>query len=88
MAAGLAEIGFGVVDCQGTYFITADIAALAGNEDDVAFCRRITEKARVAAVPVSAFYLDDEQRRFIRFCFSKKDAVLEEALDRLRRYFA
>jgi aspartate/methionine/tyrosine aminotransferase len=88
MAIGLAEIGFGVVDCQGTYFITADIGALAGNEDDVAFCRRITEKARVAAVPVSAFYVDDEQRRFIRFCFSKKDAVLEEALDRLRRYFA
>ena len=88
MATGLEEIGFGVIDCQGTYFITADIGSLASNEDDVAFCRRITTQARVAAVPVSAFYLDTDQRRFIRFCFSKKDAVLEEALTRLRHYFS
>jgi len=88
MAAGLEEIGFGVIDCQGTYFITADVGSLASNEDDVAFCRRITTQARVAAVPVSAFYLDTDQRRFIRFCFSKKDAVLEEALTRLRHYFS
>jgi aspartate/methionine/tyrosine aminotransferase len=88
MAAGLTEIGFGVIDCQGTYFITADVGSLASNEDDVAFCRRITTQARVAAVPVSAFYLDTDQRRFIRFCFSKKDAVLEEALTRLRHYFS
>ena len=27
-AAGLAEIGFGVIDCQGTYFITADVRPL------------------------------------------------------------
>ena len=54
----------------------------------MAFCRRITTQARVAAVPVSAFYLDTDQRRFIRFCFSKKDAVLEEALTRLRHYFS
>jgi aspartate/methionine/tyrosine aminotransferase len=88
MATGLEEIGFGVIDCQGTYFITADIGSLANGEDDVAFCRRITTQARVAAVPVSAFYLDTDQRRFIRFCFSKKDAVLEEALTRLRHYFS
>ncbi len=88
MATGLAEVGFGVVDCQGTYFITADADPLAGNEDDITFCRRITEEARVAAVPVSAFYPDGNQRCFIRFCFSKKDAVLEEALTRLRCYFS
>ena len=40
MAAGLAEIGFGVLPTQGTYFITADFPPLGFNGDDVAFCRR------------------------------------------------
>ena len=87
-ARGLADIGFGVVPCQGTYFITADVRPLGFDGDDEAFCRLITTEAGVAAVPVSAFYQSDAPDHFVRFCFCKKDAVLDEALARLARFFA
>lgn len=88
MAAGLARIGFGVLATQGSYFITADFAPLGFAGDDVAFCRHITEHAKVTAIPVSAFYDGDAPTHFARFAFCKKDAVLEEALARLEKHFA
>jgi N-succinyldiaminopimelate aminotransferase len=42
----------------------------------------------VTAVPVSAFYVADAPKPFLRLCFSKKDAVLDEAVERMRRWLA
>jgi len=86
LAAGLNEIGFGVIDCQGTYFITADVRPLGLEQEDVEACRTLTVKAGVTAIPVSAFYGADAPKHFIRFCFSKKDEVLDAALERLAAY--
>ncbi len=86
-AAGLARVGFAVVPCEGTYFITADVAPL-GLGDDAELCRLITVEAGVTAIPVSAFYLSDAPKSFVRFCFSKRDSVLDGALDRLSRWIA
>ncbi len=86
-AAGLAEIGFAVLDCQGTYFISADFRPLGFQGDDVEFCRHITVEAGVTAIPVSAFYEGGGPRHFARFAFCKEDAVLAEALQRLKRHF-
>ena len=72
--------------CAGTYFITADVAPLGVDGDDVALCRRLTMEAGVTAVPVSAFYQSEAPKNFVRFCFSKRDAVLDGALDRLGRW--
>ncbi|MDJ0949558.1 MAG: aminotransferase [Alphaproteobacteria bacterium] len=85
--AGLAEIGFDVLDCQGTYFITADFRPLGFNGDDEDFCRHITTEAKVTAVPMSAFYQADPPRHFARFAFCKQPAVLDDALGRLARHF-
>jgi aspartate/methionine/tyrosine aminotransferase len=85
-AAGLARIGFGVVPCAGTYFITADAASLGLGADDIELCTRMTVEAGVTAVPVSVFYQSDPPRNFVRFCFAKQDAVLDVALDRLGRW--
>jgi len=85
-ARGLAEIGFGVAPCAGTYFLTVDASSLGLNGTDVEVCERLTTEAGVTAVPVSAFYESDAPGTFIRFCFSKRDAVLDGALDRLRRW--
>ena len=46
----------------------------------------MTVEAGVTAVPVSAFYQSDAPQNFIRFCFSKRDAMLDEALERLARW--
>jgi len=90
MAAGLARAGFDVLPCEGTYFITVDIGSV-GADDDAAFCREITKHAKVAAVPLSAFYHPSQEtapRNFARFCFCKKKDVLEEATRRLGVYLA
>ena len=85
-AAGLAAIGFGVVPCAGTYFITADVAPLGLDGDDAALCRTMTIETGVTAVPVSAFYQAEAPKSFVRFCFSKRDEVLAAALERLKRW--
>ncbi len=86
---GLSNLGFKVLPCDGTYFITVDIRNLS-SLDDMDFCKDITEKARVTAVPLSAFYhhkLSTPPRHFVRFCFCKKESVLAEAIARLSGYF-
>ena len=88
LAEGLASVGLSVLPTQGTYFITTDFAPLGFDGDDVAFCRDITERAGVTAIPVSAFYeTDGAPRHYARFAFCKRPEVLAEAIDRLRRHF-
>ena len=85
LCAGLREIGFGVLEPQGTYFAQADIRPL-GFDDGGAFCRMLPERVGVAAIPTSAFYATKALARpLVRFAFCKTDATLDAALDRLRR---
>lgn len=97
LAAGLERIGFSVLPCSGTFFLTADFAPLGFDGDDDAFCRAITVEAGVSAVPVSAFYAGAGRidaaplaagvpRSLARFCFAKRDEVLDEAVGRLTRW--
>jgi N-succinyldiaminopimelate aminotransferase len=88
MRDGLAALGFGVLETRGSYFITADFAPLGFAGDDVAFCRHITEAAGVTAIPVSAFYPSEAPGHYARFAFCKREAVLEDALGRLRDHFS
>ena len=93
LAAGLSALGFGVLPTQGSYFVTADFRPLGFAGDDVAFCRHLTEAAKVTAIPVSAFYAQDEAgegapTHYARFAFCKADSVLDEALSRLSAWKA
>ena len=85
LARGLANLGFEVLEARGSYFVTADIRPLGIPLDDAAFCRWLTETAKVAAIPVSAFYADPATapRHLVRFAFCKRDATIDEALHRL-----
>jgi aspartate/methionine/tyrosine aminotransferase len=83
LTTGLTSLGFPVLPSQGTYFLTVDLSALGLNETDEAFCRRIVTEHKVAAIPVSAFYEADAVTSVVRFCFSKNDATLDAALERL-----
>lgn len=88
MSEALRRAGFDVLPCEGTYFLTVDIRSV-GRDDDVHFCRELTQKAKVAAVPVSAFYhpsQEDAPRSYARFAFCKKQEVLEEAAERLKTH--
>ena len=83
LTTGLTSLGFPVLPSQGTYFLTVDLSALGLNETDEAFCRRIVTEHKVAAIPVSAFYEVNAVTSVVRFCFSKNDATLDAALERL-----
>ena len=83
LSRGLVNLGFPVLQSQGTYFLNVDLAPLGLNESDVAFCKRIVHEHKVAAIPVSAFYEENLVTSVVRFCFSKKDATLDTALERL-----
>jgi len=88
LAEGLARIGFGVLPARGCYFITADFSPLGYQGDDLAFCRHITEQARVAAIPVTAFYEGAAPNHYARFAFCKRPEVLDAALERLAAHFS
>lgn len=83
LAQGLESLGFTVLPSAGTYFLNVDLAPLDPALRDEAFCRRLVEHARVAAIPVSAFYAEQPVETVIRFCFAKEDATLDRALQRL-----
>jgi len=84
LAAGLAELGFQVLPAMGSYFLTADIRSIGFTGDDVAFCRTLTEEAKVTAIPVTAFYAgENPPNHYARFAFCKNESVLREALARI-----
>jgi len=47
----------------------------------------LTQKARVATIPVSAFYAEGTNNKVLRFCFAKKESTLSEAAARLVQHF-
>ncbi|KLN60436.1 aminotransferase [Kiloniella spongiae] len=84
LAKALSDIGFDVLPCDGTYFVTVDIRGVHNGRDEE-FCRYITTEAKVAAIPVSVFYDIEGPSNLVRFCFSKRMEVLEEAMKRLEK---
>ena len=53
------------------------------SEKDLAI--RLTKEYGVATIPVSAFYKSGKDDKALRFCFSKKESTLEEAVNRLTK---
>jgi N-succinyldiaminopimelate aminotransferase len=85
LCAGLEAAGLEVHRPAGTYFVNVDIRP-RGEEDGLAFCLSLPERAGVVAVPTVVFY-DDRAvgRPLVRFAFCKRDEVIDEAAARLAR---
>jgi N-succinyldiaminopimelate aminotransferase len=88
LVAGLEAAGFRTLPSGGSYFVLADYSALDPDGDDAAFCVRLVEQARVAAIPLSAFYVGEKPRHYVRFAFCKRVSVLDEAIGCLTRHFS
>lgn len=86
LANGIAKLGFEVLLCEGTYFLTADIRKLT-NEPDRVFCERLAREAGVALIPLSVFFTAGKPDTLVRFAFCKQRSVIEEALARLQKHF-
>jgi len=87
LVQGLAEAGLPVISPEATYFATVDVRPVQPDGDGLAFCRALPERAGVVAVPTGVFYAPEHAhlgRHLVRFAFCKSDAVLGEAVRRLR----
>ena len=86
LAGALSELGFGVHDSSGTYFLCVDPRPL-GFDDSTAFCEELPHRAGVAAIPMSAFCdpggTPEAWKHLVRFAFCKRDETLDEAIKRL-----
>ncbi len=69
---------------RGAYYVLADASKLEGNTSK-AKAMNLLKHTGVASVPGEAFYHDDAGEQMLRFCFAKKDEVLQEACSRLSR---
>jgi N-succinyldiaminopimelate aminotransferase len=88
LVQGLTEAGLPVVSPEATYFATVDVRGVQPDGDGLAFCRSLPERAGVVAVPTVVFYDPAHAhlgRHLVRFAFCKSDAVLAEAVQRLRK---
>jgi aspartate/methionine/tyrosine aminotransferase len=85
LASGLATLGLPTLQADGSYFLIADISQL-GLGSDVDAAQRMTVEAGVTTVPMSAFYSGEAPRHLLRFCFCKRDEVLDEAVARLKAW--
>jgi N-succinyldiaminopimelate aminotransferase len=88
LVQGLTEAGLPVISPEATYFATVDVRPVQPDGDGLAFCRSLPQRAGVVAVPTVVFYDPAHAhlgRHLVRFAFCKSDAVLGEAVERLRR---
>ena len=83
---GLEQAGFAVLPASGTWFVTLDLAASGLPAHDALLAERLVREAGVASIPVSAFYAQAAETGYLRLCFTKDEAVLDEAVRRLARF--
>jgi aspartate/methionine/tyrosine aminotransferase len=80
---GLTCAGFTILPANATWFVTLDLAASGLPSDDTAIAEQFIRGAGVASIPVSAFYAEAPRSGYLRLCFAKRDAVLDQAVARL-----
>ncbi len=69
---------FKALPCKGTYFQMLDYS-LISKESDMEFAKRLTVESKLASIPPSSFYHQEDDFNVLRFCFAKKDETLEQA---------
>lgn len=82
----LGKTGFAAQSPEGAYYVMADFSNLT-KDDDVTFCHKLAEKARVAVIPGSSFYSRPGfGHNLVRFAFPKPVSVLDEVESLLGRF--
>lgn len=78
----LKEMGLAPFIPHGAYYVLADASSLPGSTSKEK-AMYLLKKTGVASVPGSAFYHDKGGENLLRFCFAKKDEVLDIAYKNL-----
>jgi aspartate/methionine/tyrosine aminotransferase len=86
LKAGLERAGYVVLPNAATWFLCVDLAASGVTLGDREFSERAVREAGVASIPLSALFEGDAPKHIVRFCFTKSDAMLDEAVGRLSAF--
>jgi aspartate/methionine/tyrosine aminotransferase len=82
LARGLSGSRFELLPSEGSFFMLARFRTFS-DESDSDFVLRLIRDARVATIPLSAFYSDGTDHGVVRISFAKDDATLREGARRL-----
>jgi aspartate/methionine/tyrosine aminotransferase len=83
LANALAQEGFGVLPCAGTYFLNIDLERSGISLADQDFALRAVKDHGVASIPLSPFYATAPAQQLLRLCFAKRDETLDRGVERL-----
>lgn len=86
LTRGLEGAGYAVLPNDTTWFICVDLTASGIALTDRAFGERAIREAGVASIPVSALGEGPVPTNIARFCYTKPEAMLDEAVERLARF--
>ena len=70
---------------EGSVFQVVNFRTISKNMTDVEFSKWLTIDKRVSCLPLSAFYNSRDNSDYIRFSFAKKDELIIQALEHLKR---
>lgn len=70
---------------QGSVFQVVNFRNVSKTMSDVEFSRWLTTEKKVSCLPLSAFYNSRQDSDYIRFSFAKKDEVIIQALEHLKK---
>lgn len=76
--SSMGETAFEYTPAKGTYFQLLNYRRIS-YENDVDFAQHLTCTFKLASIPISVFYEDQRNEYFLRFCFAKNDATLQQA---------
>ena len=76
---------FRLTKAEGTYFQLLDYSNLS-DKNDFDFAKELIEKIGVAVIPLSPFYENFVQYKYVRICFAKTDDILIDAANRLNAF--
>ncbi len=74
---------FEPIPSYGSYFQLLSYRNIS-DKGDIEMAEEMTQKLKVASIPVSVFYQDKKDNHILRFCFAKKEETLVKACTILR----
>lgn len=84
ICAALSQAGLEPYPPQGAYYVLADIARIPGTTSKQR-AMHLLQKTGVACVPGEAFYHDGAGERLARFCFARRQPIIDEACRRIEK---
>ncbi len=78
MVSALRQAGLEPYVPSGAYYILANVSSL-GKDTSKEAAMEVLRSKGIASVPGSAFYMNGGGEDLVRFCFAKRDEVLDRA---------